>query len=180
MKVLGFVGSPRKEANTFKLVSAVLEGAKSNNAETKIYNLNELNIKGCQSCYYCRTHEGCAVADDFKFLYSEILEADAVVIGSPVYMWDMTAQTKLLIDRFYPYLNPDYTSKIKGKKLILAFTQGNPNIDAFKAEFEHIKKTLEFLGFNVVDILVAANTRQTPVEKQNELLTKAFSLGKSM
>ena len=54
MKIIGFVGSPRKNGNTDVLVQQVLRGASIAGAETKVFYLNELNIKGCQDCDYCK------------------------------------------------------------------------------------------------------------------------------
>jgi len=76
-KVIGLVGSPRKNGNTSDIVKAVLKGAQENGAETKIYYLNEMNIKGCQSCLYCRGHETCSIQDDMQNVYEDIKEAAA-------------------------------------------------------------------------------------------------------
>ncbi|MCR4436048.1 MAG: NAD(P)H-dependent oxidoreductase [Clostridiales bacterium] len=54
MKVTGFVGSPNKSGNTAAIVQKVLEGAAGKGAETKIFNLNSMAIKGCQACGQCR------------------------------------------------------------------------------------------------------------------------------
>lgn len=62
-KVIAFLGSPRKTGYTTQLVERVLEGAKSVGAEVIIYRLNDEGVKGCQGCFYCRTHEGCATKD---------------------------------------------------------------------------------------------------------------------
>jgi len=55
VKVIGFNGSPRRGANTATLVETVLKGAADKGAETRMVNLNELNIKGCQGCGACKT-----------------------------------------------------------------------------------------------------------------------------
>ncbi len=94
MKVLGLVGSPRKNGNTEVMVKAALKGAKDSGAETSIINIPQLNISGCKACMYCRTHDGCAVKDDMQKIYKEIETSDAVVIGFPVYMLSMNAQNK--------------------------------------------------------------------------------------
>ena len=86
MKVVGFVGSPRIKGNTTSIVNEVLRGASEAGAETKIFNLNELGIRGCQACYKCQTPEGkCVQTDGMAPLYDEIFSADAVVIGTPVF-----------------------------------------------------------------------------------------------
>ena len=65
-KVIGFVGSPRKGGNTDTLVKGVLAGAADKGAETNIYYLNDLAIKGCQACERCKEDQACATDDDMR------------------------------------------------------------------------------------------------------------------
>ena len=111
-------------------------------------------------------------------LYREIQTADAIVLGSPVYMWQMTAQTKLLIDRMTAFLRPDFSSRLDNKKLILVFTQGISDGDAFKPYFEYTAGLLYYLGFDVLDTIVAAGTDKLEVSSRPQLLGKAKDFGK--
>lgn len=178
IKVLGLVGSPKVDGNTSRLVNAVLEGAAEKGAETVVYNLASLDIKGCDACCRCQEHGCCVIDDDMQKLYREIQTADAIVLGSPVYMWQMTAQTKLLIDRMTAFLRPDFSSRFDNKKLILVFTQGIQDRDAFKPYFEYTAGLLYYLGFDVLDTIVAAGTDKLEVEFRPRLLEKAKDLGK--
>ncbi|MDS1030455.1 flavodoxin family protein [Bacillota bacterium LX-D] len=178
MKVIGFNGSPRKYGSTNLLIEQVLQGAKEKGAETKIYNLNDLSIKGCQSCYYCKEHETCVIKDDMQTLYSEILDADAIVLGTPLYMWQMSSQTKAFTDRLCAFLGTDFSSKAKGKKMVLVFTQGNPDPNIFQQYYESTAKMYKFLGFNVVDTILSYGNRTPDDTKgQTELLEKAKVAG---
>lgn len=181
MKIVGFSGSPRKDGNTDILVNQIMVGASEKGAEVKFFHLNKMNIKPCQADNYCKSHDRCAMKDDMQGIYDEIMSADAVVLGSPVYMWQMSAQTKILVDRFYAFLNEDYTSKVKGKNIVLAYAQGNPQEDIFKGYFDYNANMLHFLGFNVKDTLVAAGVRDKgDVLKNPELMEKAKDIGKSL
>ena len=64
MKVVGFVGSPREGGNTEIMVKEILKRSSENGAETKIFNLNELNIKPCQAGMQCKTNDGVCATDD--------------------------------------------------------------------------------------------------------------------
>ena len=178
IKVLGLVGSPKVDGNTSKLVNAVLEGAAENGAETVVYNLASLDIKGCDACGRCQEHGYCVIDDDMQNIYREIQSVDVIVLGSPVYMWQMTAQTKLLIDRMTAFLRPDFSSRLENKKLILVFTQGIPDRDAFKPYFEYTAGLLYYLGFDVLDTIVAGGTDKLEVSSRHQLLEKAKDLGK--
>ena len=180
MKVLGLSGSPRKGGNSDVMVNFVLDGAKLAGAETKFINLNQLSIKGCQACMFCRTHEGCAIKDDMTELYNEINLADAIVIGSPVYMFQMTAQTKLFMDRLYPFLKPDYTSKVN-KPTVLLFAQGNGNTEAFKPYFDHCSNAYALLGFPVKEIVVEGGSYgKGDVANREGLQLKLQTIGQTL
>lgn len=172
------MGSPKIDGNTAKLVNAILEGAKENGAETVTYNLASLDIKGCNACHMCQEHGYCVIDDDMQEIYQQIEEADTIVLGSPVYMWQMTAQTKLLIDRMTAFLKPDFSSRLDNKKLILVFTQGLPDMDAFKPYFEYTAGLLYYLGFDVLETIIAAGTDNLEVASRPRLLEKSRELGK--
>ena len=115
-------------------------------------------------------------------LYKEIHAADAVVIGSPVYMGQMSGQTKTFIDRLLPLLNADFTTRLKKHPaLVFVFTQGQPDTGMFKPYMENTHQMLGFLGFNPTEIVVAGGTREkTDVDKQTDLMAKANALGASL
>lgn len=100
MKVIGINASPRKRANTQTLVEAVLEGAAENGAETRLVNLRELKINGCLGCEGCKKHPGkCVQKDDLTILLQDMTTYDAIVMGTPVYWYHVSAQLKMLVDR---------------------------------------------------------------------------------
>jgi multimeric flavodoxin WrbA len=172
------VGSPKINGNTAKLVNAILDGAAENGAEKVIYNLASLNIKGCDACGRCQETGSCPIDDDMQEIYHEIQAADVVVLGSPVYMWQMTAQTKLLIDRLTAFLEPNFSSRLDNKKLILIFSQGIPDRDAFKQYFEYTAGLLYYIGFDVIETVIAAGTDKLEVAFRPRLLENARELGK--
>lgn len=99
MRVVGFVGSPRKGGNTDLIVEAILGGALGRGAAVEKVYLNDLRLGACQDCGGCRLSGRCVVDDDLHLVVELISRAGAVVIGSPVYCGSVTAQTKALIDR---------------------------------------------------------------------------------
>lgn len=180
IKVLGLAGSPNINGNTAKLVNAILDGAAENGADKVVYNLASLDIKGCDACRRCQ-ESGCyLIDDDMQEIYEEIQTADAVVLGSPVYMWQMTAQTKLFVDRLTAFLRPNFSSRLDHKKLILVFSQGSPDRDAFMPYFEYTANLFSYIGFDVLDMVIAAGTDKLEVSFRPYMLEKARDLGKSI
>ena len=188
MKVVGFVGSPRKKGNTTAVVSEVLRGASEAGAETKIFNLNELGIRGCQSCYKCQTPEGrCIQTDGMAPLYDEIFSADAVVIGTPVYMFQVTGQTKTFIDRLFALLylkdgKPGaFRNKIKGKKALAVYAQGQPEAGVFAQSFDVNESVLGFLGFKVEGRIVAGGMSGLDSAKSSQpVMEQAYAAGAAL
>jgi multimeric flavodoxin WrbA len=185
MKIVGFIGSPRKKGNTTTIVNEVLRGAQEAGAETKVFNLNQLSIRGCQGCYKCQTPEGkCVQKDDMAPLYDEIYSADAVVIGTPIYWFQVTGQTKTFIDRLLAFLylkdgQPgNFRNKLKGKKTITVFSQGQPDTSLFASNFDLTEGVLSIVGFKVRERIVAGGMRSEDDAKGNTaILEKAYAAG---
>ena len=104
MKVMAFNGSPRKKWNTATLLEKALEGASSQGAETNLIHLYDLNYKGCISCFACKTKGGksygrCAVKDDLAPVFKHIEEADAIILGSPIYLGTVSGEMRSFMER---------------------------------------------------------------------------------
>jgi multimeric flavodoxin WrbA len=104
MKVMAFNGSPRKNWNTATLLKKALEGASSQEAKTELIHLYDLNYKGCISCFACKTIGGksygrCAVQDDLAPVFKRVEQADAVILGSPIYWGDVSGEMKSFMER---------------------------------------------------------------------------------
>lgn len=124
MRILALNGSPRKEGNTAKLLKEITKDHAG--VDLDYFDLNELRIKDCQACFYCKKNDGCAIKDDMQMLYKRIKEADAVILGSPVYFGVESANTRAFIDRMYALLafgdGPGkYMPRLKGEKLAISF-----------------------------------------------------------
>jgi multimeric flavodoxin WrbA len=102
MKVVAFNGSPRKEGNTYQSIQVVLEELQREGIETEIIQIGGKNIHGCKACYQCfeKKDKECAFKDDELNNYiKKMLEADGIIIGSPVYFSNVTSEVKAFIDR---------------------------------------------------------------------------------
>jgi multimeric flavodoxin WrbA len=183
MKIVGLVGSPRKNGNTDTLLQKAMEGAKSLGAETTLFYLNDLNLRGCQACYACKKTGKCAVKDDMTNIYQAIDEADAVIIGSPIYFGRFTAQLGLVMDRLFAYLRPDFTSSLaKGKKYALVFTHNQPDPALYKPCIAAVDQVLGRLGFESgpKPLVGAALGDAGAAINNNQYLQAAFAMGKEL
>lgn len=120
MKVIAINGSPRKTWNTADVLKNALDGARAvaEDVSAESVNLYELNYQGCISCFRCKLLGGpsygrCAVNDDLKPVLSKIIEADAVIFGSPIYFSDVSGMMRCMLERLcFPLFvyDKDYTS----------------------------------------------------------------------
>lgn len=130
MKVLCVFGSPRKKGNSATLTRRFLKVAEDRGAQIETYHLNSLDFKACQACYVCKTKlEHCALEDDLTPVLAALKTCDLVVIATPVYYGDISAQTKAFIDRTFSFVNPDFAQRpdpvrfAPGKKMLWIITQ---------------------------------------------------------
>lgn len=100
VRILGIVGSPRKNGNTAKLVKKALEGASSvSGVETELYEMAGKEFHHCIGCFHCLTKRGCRFKDDFQDFVKRYLAAHGVIWGAPVYHMGVPGLMKGAIDR---------------------------------------------------------------------------------
>lgn len=118
MKFYVVNGSPRKNRNTAQLLTKSLEGINDTikvelpdeKIKVKFFNLYKLKYTGCRSCFACKRINGkhyghCNIKDDLKPILKGLESADGVVLGSPIYLSDVTGQMRSFYERFiFPYL----------------------------------------------------------------------------
>ena len=113
-KIYAINGSPRKNGNTAQLLQKALEGAASAGAEVKLIQLADLNFSGCRSCFACKRLANpapvCVLKDDLAEILKELLQADGIIMGSPIYFGAESGLYRNFLERlFFPmlrYTNP--------------------------------------------------------------------------
>jgi multimeric flavodoxin WrbA len=182
MRVLAFNGSPRPEGNTSAIIGAVLEGAKEGGAETTHVMLDELELKGCQGCLSCRKNPGnCARRDGLTPYLEELKSCDAVLVGCPIYMYHVSGQMKLLVDRLYSFYEdtPDgYRSALPaGKRFAFVTSQGNSDAEKHKRPVRWLGGMIGGLDMQYVGKIVHFDSAAKPAKDDSELLEKARLIG---
>ena len=104
MRVLGIVGSPRKNGNTEILMQEVLKAAREAGCETELFLMSQKQVAPCDACGTCFKIGSCVIQDDMQELYAMMERAQAIVFGSPVYFGSVSAQMKAAMDRMFALL----------------------------------------------------------------------------
>jgi len=180
MLVTGFIGSPRKQGNTDHLVGTILQGASEKGADTDTVYLNDLSIRECQACMRCKEEAiRCAVEDDMQGLYPIIESSDALILGSPIYMGNITGIMKTFIDRWYCYAGvPDGKRLSPGKRVLLVLPYGREEPDLFNHVAKQIGQALKYVfGAKVTSWLVAGTRDAGEVLQQRGVMAKARETG---
>lgn len=127
-KICIISSSPRRKGNSQMLCEQFYKGAKDKGHEVELINLNQYEINPCLACDYCRTHHHeCVRKDDAHSIINKMIEADVWVLSTPVYFNSVSAQMKLLIDRFFAR-EYEIRESTKRKEVYFIVTSGAPNI----------------------------------------------------
>lgn len=171
MKVLAFNGSPRKAWNTVTLLNKALEGAASQGAETELIHLYDLNYKGCTSCFSCKLKGGssygkCAVKDDLTPIFKKVGDADAVILGSPIYMGAVTGEMRSFLERLmYPLFDMQNFTTLFKRKISTGFiytmgvTENQIKEVGYEQRFKEIEDTMK-MAFGSSESLLVTDTYQ--------------------
>jgi len=151
LKTIIINASPRKKWNTAEVLDAARKGAESVGAETEYVNLYDLVFKGCRSCLICKrkdkTKGKCYWRDDLTPLIEKIFEADALIIGSPIYFGQPTSEFRALLERliFCIMSYDDGSSYFTGKVNVGIFYTMNAPIDFYEQSMKDSLASNEFL-----------------------------------
>jgi multimeric flavodoxin WrbA len=101
MKVIGISGSPRAGGNTELLLHHALRPFQEHGWEAEPFHLSAMKIQPCMACDTCAVTGQCVIADDMQLIYEGFSRCDAIIIATPVYYRNISAQLKAVFDRSY-------------------------------------------------------------------------------
>jgi len=186
--VLGIAGSPRRGGNSALLLGEGMRGAASSGAEVKTIVLNDLNIAPCQHCDGCLKTGRCKVEDDMQMVYSELKQADRLVLASPLYFMGVTAQMKAMIDRCQALWVRKYLLKLAPlgskpgqKKGIFISVSGTKLANPFEPAVATIKSLFRVLDIIYAGELVFAGVNEKgAIARHHDALRQGFLAGQKL
>jgi len=179
MKVVAIVGSPRKNGNTEMLTSHTLKSIAEEGVETELISLAGKEIKPCNVCMACEESGECVIQDDFLPVFNKMIEADGIILASPVYFGSCTALLKALMERAGWLSGPDrrpFNLKV-----------GGPLVVARRAGQNFTVAEINF-WFHIMGMIIPGSTywniatgwQQGEVANDEEGLRTAWNFGKNM
>jgi multimeric flavodoxin WrbA len=130
IRTIAFCGSPRKNGNTEILMKEAIRGVESKGIDVEIFYLNTMKIRACQNCGGCDETGECIIKDDMAPIYDAVRKADRLILASPIYFFSLSAQVKVMIDRFQSFwcekylLNRPIDTGKYGRKALLLLAGG--------------------------------------------------------
>lgn len=186
MKVLGILGSPRREGNTEILLDEALRGASDHGGLCEKIILRDLKITPCLEIYKCAEDGVCAIQDEMQGLFPKIIQAERLILASPIFFYSVPALAKAMIDRCQSLWAKKYILKLpvspiaerKGVFISVAATRG-------KKLFDGVRLTVQYF-FDAIDVaysdelFVRGADEKGEVRDQPEALKAAYDLGQRL
>jgi multimeric flavodoxin WrbA len=182
MEVLGINGSPRIGGNTDILLDKVLDGCRDRGARAEKVILNTIKFSPCQECANVRDDGSCLIEDDMQLLYRKIEEADVIILASPIFFGSLSAQAKMMIDRFqcswrakYILKKDIFTRKRKGAFISV---EASDRKDFFDNAKSIVKNLFAVINVDYAQELFCSSVDDKgAILKRPDILKKASELG---
>ncbi len=180
LNVVAFNGSPRREGNTSILIRQIFDELEHEGITTELVQVGGRQIRGCSACMRCyeKRNQRCVFDDDIvNACIGKMIDADGIILGSPVYFLDVTAEMKALIDRSGVVSMANgglYRHKVANAVAAVRRSGGNTTIDTI----------LHFLLYSDMIVpgipLIGIGREIGDVLKDEEGIARAKEVGKNM
>jgi len=182
-KIVIVKGSPRREGNSAILAEQVAEGARSAGAQVESFYLHHMEIHACDACDACHAepYRGCIVDDDMQILYPKLLDADAIVIASPVYWFTVSAQTKLFMDRCYALVDKaGYALREKRFAIVMTYGDADPFASGAVTAFRTFQDGFRYVGAPIAGFVYGSASAPGEIRSDTAAMARAYKLGQRL
>lgn len=151
MKIVMLTGSPHRQGTSALLADEFIAGASSKGHTIIRFDTAFEKVGPCRACYYCNEHNGeCIQQDAMQKILPEVLSADMLVLVTPLYYYNMTAQLKTVIDRMMPRREELRKHRMKTAMLVTCGSNTAWNMDAVMAQYKVLQQYLPWEDQGVV------------------------------
>lgn len=177
MKIVVLQGSPNKNGSSNMLANAFLEGARSAGHVVDVIDAAHANIHPCTGCVHCGYEGPCVQKDDVDGIRARILAADMMVFVTPLYYYGMSAQLKILVDRFCAFNSSIQRKHMKSAMIAAAWNADGWTFDALEA---HYHTLVRYLNFKDMGAIWGKGCGTPSMTRSSRYVQEAYELGKSL
>lgn len=176
-KVLILSGSPRKGGNSDMLCDEFKRGALDSGNQVEKIRIADKNVGYCKACYYCATNGGlCIIKDDMAEIMQKMIDADVIVLSSPVYFYSLDAQLKAVIDRTVARW-----LEVKNKEFYYIMTAADSDKESMQATLSCFRGYADCVeGAKECGIIYGTGVYQKGEIKASKALIDAYKMGNSI
>ena len=188
VRVLGLFGSPRRGGNTDLLLEEALKGAAQKGARVEGVHLCDFKITPCRECLGCFKDGACVIPDDMQRIYPLLLEADVVILASPIFFYGITGWAKAMVDRCqalwarkYVLHDPALETKDKQRRGFFISVGGTKGQRVFEGAILTVKYFFD--AFSVAyggELLFRGIDASGDILKNPEALPQALAAGRKL
>ncbi len=174
MEILSIHGSPRRNGSSSNIANHLVKKLEANGNEIHTFHLNNLDIHGCQECFTCRKNrtDTCAIKDGISMILELTKTSEVVIVSTPVFYADISAQLKCFIERTWSYFGKTGTSAEhlpRNRCLVFIQSYGYPDAHIYDQLFEKYKKYFNMFGFDECYLIKAHGAQYNHPEAANGL-----------
>ena len=178
MKIVVISSSPhpKNESTSIYLADKFTEGAKNAGHEVFTFDAANEETHPCRGCDKCHMDGPCIYPDAIEQkLMPKMLEADMLVLVTPLYYYGMSAQMKIVVDRFY-----SCTGRLHDKKTVLMATAYNSADWTMNALVDHYDTLVSYMNWNNVGKVLAIGCGSRPLVERSDFGNQAYKIGANL
>lgn len=177
MKIIVLFGSPNADGSTKIITDSFVKGAAESGHDCEILDVCKMNVHPCIGCVACGYEGPCVQTDDVEIIREKLLAADMVVFATPLYYYGMTAQLKIVVDRFCAYNGSLNSKHLKSALLAVAWNSSDWTFDALES---HYKTLVRYINFEDKGMILGYGCGTPGMTRNSRYVQEAYDLGKSI
>ena len=174
MKIVVLQGSPNKKGSTHILADCFRQGAEAAGHTVEFIDVAHAKIHPCTGCVHCGYEGPCVQKDDVESIRKKILDGDMLVFASPLYYYGMSAQLKILIDRFCAFNSSMQRKHMKSALLTVAWNSDSWTFEALEA---HYKTLVRYLNLTDMGVVLGYGCGTPSMTEHSKYPQQAYQLG---
>ena len=170
-------GSPNRKGSTNILAEEFKRGAEEAGHTCEVIDVCHADLHPCTGCVHCGYEGPCVQKDDMEQIRRKILRSDMIVFATPLYYYGMSAQMKMVVDRFCAFNSSLNSRHLKSALLTVAWNADDWTFDALEA---HYKTLVRYINFKDCGIILGYGCGTPAMTKRSRYPREAYQLGRRL